>query len=361
MIFDVVKRVGVETWELTVEMAPYLLLGFFIAGVLSQFLKDELVARWLGGKGWRASVRASLVGIPLPLCSCGVVPVAAGLRKQGAARGPVASFLTSTPQTGVDSILANYALMGWAFTMARVIAAFVTGVVCGVAVDRTDEGEISAAEPKKPCCSQETASDSEEETSSCCGDEATPRGRFVEALRYGFVILPRNIGRSVLVGLVLAGVISAFVPADFFDRYIANELFAMIAVTAVAIPLYVCSTGSIPFAFAMMNAGLSPGAALVFLITGPATNAVTVSAVGQMLGKRAVLPYLATLVLCAWGAGFLFNLMSNVDVDPATHPHQNQAQAAFASVAAIGLLIVLFSATLHELFSKNETPGASID
>lgn len=357
------------TWEVTAEMAPYLLLGFLIAGILSIFLTSETVERHLGGTGWWTSLKATLIGIPLPLCSCGVIPVAASLRKQGAGRGAVASFLTSTPQTGVDSILATYALMGLPFTIAKVLAAFVTGFVAGITVDRTKDAttatppaqkscccssEPPAPKPEPSCCSSEK--EPEAETEDCCSAQkkSSAPGKFVEALRYGLLTLPKDIGRSLVVGLVLAGLITTFIPENFFGGWLANPLISLIVVTLVAVPMYVCATGSIPLAFALMQAGLAPGAALVFLIAGPATNAVTINTVRQLLGKKAAAVYLMTLVLCAWAAGAVFALVGGNAATVADGAHEHAVGVTLGhDIAAVLLLVMLIPSLLPDRGAKS--------
>ena len=356
-------------WEVSAEMAPYLLIGFFIAGLLSLFLTKEIVERHLGGRGWWTSLKATLIGIPLPLCSCGVIPVAAALSKQGASRGAVASFLTSTPQTGIDSILATYALMGLPFTAAKVLAALVTGFISGLAVERTKSKASTPKETPSSCCHAQAPSVAEP-TPNCCGDAQSPppaltkdcctdqpkppKGhKLIEALRYGFVTLARDIGRSLVVGLLLAGLITTFIPTDFFTGWLGQPFVALIVITLVAVPMYVCATGSIPLAFALMHSGLAPGAVLVFLIAGPATNAVTINTVRQLLGKSATIVYVVTLILCAWGAGALFTLMDFGAVTASEDSHQHIAENLpwWKHASAIILFLVL----IPSLIPKRES------
>lgn len=339
---NLVFNVIIAIWEVSQQMAPYLLLGFLAAGILSRVLNGARVERFLGGNGLKGSIKAALVGIPLPLCSCGVIPVTASLRKQGAGKGAAASFLTSTPQTGMDSILASYALMGWAFTIARVVAAFVTGVICGAIIDKEDSPETKIEAGDNGCGSTESCCESKtvDPEGDCCGDP-TRLSPPMAALKHGFIDLPRDIGRSLVVGLILAGLITAFIPENFFRQSLGEGIVALLLITVVAVPLYVCSTGSIPFAFALMQAGISPGAALVFLITGPATNAVTISTVSRMLGKRATVKYLASLVLCAWALGWGFDQLP-LDIQTAL-PHRLETEGSqlFKMISAGALFLIL--------------------
>ncbi len=295
------QSIAIETWVNLAEMAPYLMLGFLVAGLLSVFVSPEVVERHLGGRGLWAIIKASLFGIPLPLCSCGVIPVGVSLRRHGASRGAATSFLISTPQTGVDSILVTYSLLGPLLAVVRPIAALVSGLLGGAAVsllEREETSDLPATASDAPSCSD-----------GCCSDEASSRGRLHQALHYGFITLPQDIAQALIVGLVLAGVIAAAVPDDFFMNYLGTGLGAMLAMMVIGVPLYVCATGSVPIAAALLLKGISPGAALVFLMTGPATNAATISTIWKVLGHKTAFAYLASVCITALGAGALLDLM----------------------------------------------------
>lgn len=285
-------------WGTLCAMAPYLLFGFLVAGLLSVFISPEIVERHLGGRGMWPVVKASLLGVPLPLCSCGVIPVAASLRRHGASRGATTAFLLSTPQTGVDSIVVTYSLMGGLFALIRPVVALITGLVGGWLVDvlaGQDRGNDPGANPPAPCAGE------------CCALSARRQNRLIRALYYGFVALPRDIGKALMVGLIVSGVIAAFVPDNFFAGVFGTGLVGMLIMMAVGIPLYVCATGSVPVAAALMLKGVSPGAALVFLMTGPATNAATLAIVWKVLGKKTAVIYLLTLAVCALACGLLLD------------------------------------------------------
>lgn len=271
------------------EMAPYLLLGFLVAGILHAFVPRRLYARHLAGDGFRPVLLAALFGIPLPLCSCGVIPTAMSMRRQGASRAATVSFLISTPQTGADSILATGSLLGIPFALLRPLAAFVTALAGGMLTGFF--GGKAAETPTEASV------------------EETPRRSFVakcrEALRYGFGEMVQDIGRWLLLGLLLAGLITVLVPDDFFTEFSAHPLVGMLLVLALSVPMYVCATGSIPIAAALMLKGLSPGAALVFLMAGPATNLAALLVIGKVLGRRTLALYLAAIVVGALGFGLL--------------------------------------------------------
>ena len=313
-------------------MAPYLLFGFLMAGALSIVLSPELIERHLGGGGIRAILKASLFGVPLPLCSCSVIPVATSLRKHGASEGATTAFLLSTPQTGVDSIMATLSLLGPIFAVFRPLAAFVSGILGGTLVEATAPSPADVVEIPK--CTDE-----------CCS-HGNGKSRFVRAIRYGFVSLPREIAGPLIIGLVIAGVISALVPTDFFADKLGKGIVAMLVMMALGIPVYVCATASIPVAAAMMLKGITPGAALVFLMTGPATNAAAIAALWKILGRRTTVIYLVVVALTALGAGlsldFLFNITgaSAGQVEAWMLPQWVKTLSAVVLLAVLGAAIV---------------------
>lgn len=271
------------------EMSPYILLGFLIAGVMHSFIPQRTFARHLSGTGWRSVVKATLIGIPLPLCSCGVLPTAIAMRRNGASRASSTAFLIATPQTGIDSIAATWSLLGPAFAVIRPVAALVTALFGGVAVGRAEAGESSAA--AGAACPVNAAIAAEEEP------EGRPFARrCADALRYGFIDLTGSIGGWLTVGLIIAAVITVYVPADFFSSLGTKPLLSMIAVLVVAIPMYVCATGSIPIALSLMLKGLSPGTALVLLMAGPAANFASFTLISREMGRKAAAIYLAVII-----------------------------------------------------------------
>ncbi len=325
-MLDVAKRIAVDFWVVFAEMSPYLLFGFFVAGLLSMLVSRRMVERHLGGTGALPLFKAAIFGIPLPLCSCGVIPVSMSLHRQGASKGATVSFLLSTPQTGVDSILVTYSLLGPVFAIFRPLVALVTGVVGGLLVNLFGS---QAADPADAPAAGDSL------------DKPTWRQKLVEGMDYAFVTLPRDIGKPLLIGLVIAGVISALVPDDFFMKYLGRGVFSMLVMMAVGIPIYVCASASVPVAAALLGAGLSPGAVLVFLMTGPATNAAGLATIWNALGRRTALLYLATVAGCALGAGLLLDaLVHNTQIKVMTHVHQMIPPLA-QNLAAFALLALL--------------------
>lgn len=277
------------------EMAPYILLGFLIAGVMHAFVPQRIMARHLASSGFGAVCKAALLGIPLPLCSCGVLPTAIALRRGGASRAATTSFLVATPQTGVDSIAATYSMLGPAFAVIRPIAALVTALGAGLAVGSSEKNDGNQ-------CSTTVIEEGVPETSSF-------GRRCLDALKYGFVDLVASIGGWLIVGLLIAALITVYVPADFFAALGDRPLLAMIAVVIVAVPMYVCATGSIPIAMSLMLKGLSPGTALVLLMAGPAANFASFTLISRDMGKKAAAIYLASIIVGAIGFGLIIDYL----------------------------------------------------
>lgn len=308
-----------EFWEVTALMAPSLLLGFLLAGLLSVFLKPAWVARQLGSRGWLQLFKAAVIGVPMPLCSCSVIPVTASIRKAGASKGATASFLASTPQTGVDSILPTWVLLGPVITFIKLLAALVGGLLTGALIqqfDRENEPDKREADGEaKSCCHEE-----EQETFP----QRAPISIAQDALSYGFIRLPDDLGASLLLGLCLSAVITLLLPPDLLAGGNGAGFLAYLLVTLAAVPLYVCSTGSIPVALGLMAAGGSPGLALVFLIAGPATNIATVVMLRKMLGLRATVLYLVALLATSWifAWGLDTFLADSVSVGSSLHHHE---------------------------------------
>lgn len=285
-------------WAIICEMAPYILLGFLFAGVLHEFVRPQTMSRHLAGRGWRPVVKAALLGIPLPLCSCGVLPTAVSLRRRGASRAASTSFLIATPQTGVDSIAATYSLLGLPFAIMRPIAALAGAVGGGLAVDKWGERERTDA-----MTDAEDAFDHDEPT------QGSLLRRILAAVRYGLVDMVASVGRWLMIGLLVAALITVFVPDSLFVSLNRYPLLAMLAVVAVAVPMYVCATGSIPIALSLMLKGLSPGIAFVLLMAGPAANFASVMILSRTQGARATAIYVASVVVTAIGFGLLIDLL----------------------------------------------------
>ena len=265
-IFAGILEVARASWLVLGQMSPYLLFGFLVAGILSVCVSPAWVERHLGRPGLGSVLKASLFGVPLPLCSCGVIPVSASIYRHGASRAATTAFLLSTPQTGVDSIAVTYALLGPVFAIYRPIAALLTGLLGGGLVQLADGslGSKAGDEPNVTACRAE-----------CC-EPTVSQNRLLRVLHYGFVALPRDIGGPLIVGILIAGVITALVPEGWLKEHIEVPILSILLMMAIGVPVYVCATASVPIAVGFIYAGASPGAALAFLIAGPATNAATI-------------------------------------------------------------------------------------
>lgn len=318
------------------EMSPYILLGFLIAGVMHAFVPQQTFARHLSGTGWRSVVKSAAIGVPLPLCSCGVLPAAIAMRRNGASRASATSFLVATPQTGVDSIAATWSLLGPAFAIVRPVAALVTAVFGGVAVGRSERNM-----PQAEACQDECQADVSHKSfwTKC-----------VDALRYGYIDLVESIGGWLVVGLLIAALITVYVPADFFAVIGDKPLLTMLMVLIVAIPMYVCATGSIPIALSLMLKGLSPGTALVLLMAGPAANFASFTLISKEMGRRPAAIYLASIVIGSIAFGLTIDYLLPAEwfrpagmAHGACHAHSGLSVfSTVCSVILVTLLIITF-------------------
>ena len=327
-----------ETWWLTSEMAPYLLLGFLIAGLLRTFFNEEWVRRHLGQKGLYQIAKSVIIGIPLPLCSCGVIPVAASIRRQGGSRGAVAAFTAATPQTGVDSIAATVGMLGWVFAAVRVIIAFLNGLVAGMVVEKWGNQPPVNAEPGS-CC--------QTKSESCCYESDSAKRKpsrlilLLSGMKFGLVTLPRDLFGALVLGLVLAGAIATFIPQEFFSTFPGGQFGVYLGMTLLSLPLYICSTGSIPMAFMFLQSGLSPGAVLIFLIAGPASNTATVTSLWKILGGKATIGYILSIIATCWIAAIALDFSGlSLMVSEAVHNHASGV-SVFQQVSGAILLLVL--------------------
>ncbi len=300
---NVLVEILTEAWELLRESSIYVLFGIFVAGLMRVFVRPEAVSRHLGKGKVTSVLKAAALGVPVPLCSCGVLPAAVSLKRQGASNGATTAFLISTPESGVDSIALTYALLDPVMTVARPVAAFATAAVAGIAENMLGaEKDEKSVQPDLHCT-----------VDNCCdGVDCLPEVHkshhtFFEKLKAGFSYalfeLWEDIASWFLLGLVLAGVITALIPSDLLAKHLGGGLPAMLIMLAVGIPLYICATASTPIAAALILKGVSPGAALVFLLAGPATNVTSLTVLFGLLGKRATAIYLASIAVVSVACG----------------------------------------------------------
>jgi hypothetical protein len=295
-----------ESWNLLLESSVYILFGILVGGLLKVFISPAYVANHLGKGRFTSVIKAAFFGIPLPLCSCGVLPAAAALKKQGANNGATTAFLISTPESGVDSISITYALLDPIMTIARPVAAFVTAVIAGIAENLRKNPEQTIIEADKSCpvdgcCSGEDCDPAEHAAHHTFTEKITA------GFKYAFGELWGDLAGWFFVGLILAGIITTLVPDDMITSYLGGGLAAMLLMLAFGIPLYICATASTPIAAAMILKGVSPGAALVFLLVGPATNMASLSMLVGLLGKRATALYLTTIAVVSVLCGLLLD------------------------------------------------------
>ena len=339
-----------ELWNLSLSMAPYILFGLLFAGILHEIVPESLVTKHLGKNSISSVIKSTLFGIPLPVCSCGVIPLATSIKKSGASKGATLSFLISTPITGVDSILATYGVFGWIFTVYRIISSMIIAVIAGVLTNLFDKEEgivkpkfslnkpLVNDEQQNSCCSGD----------SCCSSESKKGFSLINALKYAFVTLLGDIAKPLFWGLILGALITTFMPHDLSQILKSYNWLSYLIVIAIAVPMYVCATASLPIAAGLMLSGVSAGAAFVFLSAGPATNTVTMGVVKKMLGGRSLLIYLGTIVvgsiLFGLGLDWIFD---SKNIDPASILHIQEEGGVFLIISSI----VLWALTLYHLIS----------
>lgn len=318
---DVIRIYLTETWSMVAEMGPYLLLGFLVAGLLHKWIQQSWIESHLGKPGLRSIVLASIVGVPMPLCSCGVIPVTASLREKGASKGAATSFLTSTPQTGIDSILATYGMLGPVFAIYRVGVAFVSGIGVGLVVELFSKKAL----PK-----------------STYSQIASPEDRptWPESVRYGVVTLPGDIAVSLFIGFLLAGLIAAIAPDNLLSNLPGGVYTSILLTTLIATPFYICSTGSIPLAIALIESGLPISAALVLLIAGPATNIATIATMRHTLGGRETTIYVSMIIVSSWIAALVFHEFLDTNTLKFGHVHL-EGLSLWSHTSGVALIAML--------------------
>jgi uncharacterized membrane protein YraQ (UPF0718 family) len=311
MLEYIQKYLG-ELWFLLLEMAPWLLFGLIFAGLLKVYFPQKHIDKYLGKSNFKSALNASLLGIPMPLCSCGVIPTGISFYKNGASKGATNSFLISTPQTGVDSIFATYSMLGWPFALLRPFVAFFTGVLGGVLTNWFIKDAPKSASPFANFKLDTAAIAGTESCDEDCGC-STPiledkRHSLVRAADYAFVELLQDIAKWLILGFLAAALISVVLPNDFFSRFQGLGLIEILMILVVSVPIYICATGSIPIAAVLLLKGVSPGAALVFLMAGPATNVATMTVLGKTMGRKSLFIYLATII----GGAIFFGMLTNL-------------------------------------------------
>jgi len=350
-------------WSVMLEAGLWLIVGFLIAGAIRTFIPTGYLRRWLGGSGLGSIARASAIGVPMPLCSCSVIPAAASLRRAGASRGASTAFLVSTPEADAPSISITWAIIGPAMAIARPVVALATAIAAGVGVERfarsteaSSNGEAAPdAQPERGCCAEEGGGPSVPGPGSSVG-VSSAAGRARGALRHVLVELPHDLGHWMLIGLALSAVVMVLVPDGWIEQHLeAGALgpFGLkLLMLVVGVPTYVCATSSTPLAAALIAKGLSPGAALVFLLAGPATNPATMAWVLGDLGKRALAIYLAIIAAAALAAGVAFDAVLPAgwtNAAPLAEAHHSAGPVR--QVAAAALTLLLLSGVIRRLLA----------
>ncbi len=337
---DYIKGFFTELLFILTEMAPYLMLGFIFAGLLHLLFPKKKVRKYMGQNNFRSIFNAALLGVPLPLCSCGVIPTGISFYKHGASKASTVSFLISTPQTGVDSIFVTYSMLGLPLAIIRPIVAFITGLAGGLITKKID--------PEKT----ETVIQSNQD------EDQLPKGflpRIKEMFRYSFIDFLQDISNWLIIGLLIAALISVVVPDDFFADKIPSDFLGMIIILLISIPVYICATASVPVAAVLMLKGLSPGAALVMLMAGPATNAATITMIGKVLGKKSLIGYLGAIITGALLSGLIIDYFLPADwfivsehFGHTGHDHEAMLPVWLKTVSAIMLTLLIINGYIQK-------------
>ena len=329
-----VERYLTELWIIVLNLALPLLLGIAIAGIIHVILPMGFVHRNLGGHGLASIIKATLIGVPMPLCSCGVVPTAIGLKQDGASNGASTSFLISTPQTGVDSILVSASFLGWPFAIFKLAAASVTGIIGGKLVDIFDKKQTYKY-------TQNTGID----------NKRSYKSKIIEAIRFGLFELLGMIYGWIILGIAIAALITIIIPpGTLSDIGWITGVGGMFLMLLIALPLYVCATASVPIAASLIAAGMPAGAALVFLMAGPASNIATVGAILRAFGGRILAIYLTTVAIFSMLFGILFN--SVINTKQAIIIHHNPENGWLSLVSGIVLIGLFIYLSIHDLKKK---------
>ena len=327
-----------ELWTFLNQISPYLIFGFLIAGILSVCISQDFIENHLGkNSGLLSVLKAGILGVPLPLCSCSVLPVSASLKKHGASKGAISSFLLSTPQTGVDSIMVTYGLLGPIVALIRPIIALITGLVGGTVVHIMDNEHGNSM---KEICKDH-----------CCNDNNS--STIKKILTYSFITLPKDLAKPLVYGIIIASLINLFLPENIFMDYIGNGFLSMIFMIVIGTPLYICATASIPIALAMISKGATIGAAMVFLMVGPATNATSITTMIKILGKKSTFITLVVLIIVSLFFGVLIDNMSFVYDNLKNHSlHNHNHPTIYQYISSIIFLGILINTLIIPKFSR---------
>jgi uncharacterized membrane protein YraQ (UPF0718 family)/copper chaperone CopZ len=331
--YEVLNKFLLNVWNTTEALGFWLLIGLLIAGLIHVFVPDNFIVKHLGHKrGILAVFKAVVLGVPMPLCSCGVIPAALGIKKQGAGDGAAMGFLISTPQTGVDSIMVSASLLGFPFALFKLASAFIIGLLGGIIAYFWGRDDVSSEQ---------------------CDDKLNvPKRTLVDIFSFAVDDILKGIWRWLVFGIFISAALTTFLPENFFHNYLPENIFiAMFLVLLISLPMYVCATASVPIAAALVYAGMPSGAALVFLMAGPATNIATVGAVFRAFGLRLLLVYLGTIILGSMLGGYLFESVIKLEAaKQSLTPDAGKGLVTIIAGIILGLLILRF--ILIDLYNK---------
>ncbi len=351
-MIDIIVGVSVEVINMFLEMAPYILLGLFFVALLNLFVSKDMITKQIGSNSFWSILKAALFGIPLPLCSCGVVPTAVYMSKSGASKSSTVSFLISTPQTGIDSIIATYGMLGPLFAIFRPFAALIMGIVGGLAVKFFDAKPVQKSTKPTFIGLNQFA----EIKNEVVIRKPSFFERFKGTMNYSFVEFLDDITVQFIVGVIIAGLISYFIPNDYFsDSGFNSGILGMLLMIIIGVPMYVCATASIPIAMSLLMKGFSPGVAFVFLAVGPATNAASITIISKSLGKKVMAIYLLSIAVLSIIMGYLLDFVysilgeSSIIHNHSSHNHDDMF-LSYEMKVIIG--IIFFVMILLSLYRK---------
>jgi len=356
-------------WQLSIAMAPYIIFGLAFAGILHEIVPDSIVTKHLGKNNVFSVIKSTIFGIPLPICSCGVIPLATSIKKSGASKGATLSFLISTPITGVDSILATYGIFGWIFTLYRALTSMIIAMVAGILTNLFDKEEDTKNTKSLKPVGRGALTPTKKNISNVSGWghpnlqtnefslNTTKKSdfSFITAMKYAFITLLGDIAKPLFWGLLLGALITVAIPDDLSDLLKAYSWLSYIIVILIAVPMYVCATASLPIAAGLMLSGVSAGAAFVFLSAGPATNTVTIGVVKKMLGTRSLAIYLGSIIIgsIVFGLGldYIFNIS---DINPASLIHIHEESGIVSTLSALLLWGLILWFIVKPYFNKKD-------
>lgn len=382
MLMQTFLEILEATWSMALAAAPWLIVGLIVAALIKVYVPSTWMTQFLKGRG--GVIKAAFIGAPLPLCSCGVIPAALAIRRQGASRGSVMSFLVATPETGVDSVAVSYALLGPFLAIVRPISAIFSAIITGMigaAIPESPEadspavteqsGSCCSSKPKTSCCESEIpeepittccgsqAESEPEPVSSCCSSKPEPvssccsskteatdqskPGLFASLIDAAGQILGDTV-KWLLIGLFMAGTISAFLDPGKLSE-LGSGLPVMLLMVVVGIPMYICAVASTPLAASLLITGLSPGSVLVFMLAGPATNIATLGVVRKELGTRYMVAYLigvsVTAITCGLATDAIAGAMGIVASAQAQHAHEHEMIPQWLAITCLVILVLL--------------------